>query len=115
MSQSSVPVSPASICFIACARPASRPWHWRPPTMSAAPGTGTAIPVRDAISRRRTTATRSTPSWRRRGSGRRSTPPSPRSCAISASSPIATTCEGTSGSARRSPKRNGTRMPSAGI
>ena len=39
-------------------------WRWRRPTMSAAPGTGTAIPVRAATSRPRTTATPSIRSWR---------------------------------------------------
>ena len=73
--------------------------------MSAAPGTGTAIPVRAATSRQPITASLSIRSWRRRGNGRRSTPRSPRSSAISASSPTATTCGATSASPPRSRRR----------
>ena len=80
-------------------------WRWKRPTMSAAPGTGTAIPVHAATSRQPTTASPSIPSWRRRGNGRRSTPRSPRSCAIWASSPTATTCGATSASPRGSRRR----------
>ena len=53
----------------------------------------------------------STPSWRRRGRGRRSTPPSPRSCATSSSSPSATTSAATSASRPGSRRRRGTTPP----
>ena len=82
---------------------------WRRPTTSAAPGTGTAIPARAATSRPSTTATPSIRNWRRRGNGRRNTPPSLRSCAISASSPTVTTSGATSASAPRSQRRAGMR------
>ena len=82
--------------------------------MSAAPGTGTAIPARAATSRRPTTAIPSIRSWRAPGSGRRSTRPSPRSCATWATSPIATTSDATFASAPRSRLRAGTRPRNAG-
>ncbi len=87
---------------------------WRRPAMSAAPGTGTAIPARAAISRPSTTATPSIPIWRARGNGRRNTPPNPKSCAISASSPTAMICGATSALAPGSRRRIGTRPPNAG-
>ena len=48
----------------------------------------------------------------RRGRGRRSTPPSRRSCATCSTSPTSTTCAATSGSRRGSPRRRGTTPPS---
>ena len=86
----------------------------RRPTTSAAPGTGTAIPARAATSPPPTTPTASTPSWRRPGPGRRSTPRSPRSCATPSSWPTATTCGATSISARGWTSRAGTTPRAAG-
>ncbi len=82
--------------------------------MSAAPGTGTAIPAHAATSRPSTTATRSIPNWRARGNGRRNTPPNPKSCAISASSPTGTSCGVTSALAQKSRRRIGIRAQNAG-
>ena len=60
------------------------------PTMSVARGTGIDTPALAATFRASTTPTASTRSCRTSGSGRRSTQPSPRSCAISSTSPTST-------------------------
>ena len=116
------PASPGSTCSSACGRWASRPSCSRAPTTSAAPGTGTATRVPAATSRPSTTRTASIPSSRASGRGRRSTPPSPRSCATCSTSPTSTTCAATSefstrvdhGHAGTRPRRAGTCAPSRG-
>ncbi|MEZ0101299.1 hypothetical protein ABIF25_004881 [Bradyrhizobium elkanii] len=110
----SAPASPDFTCCIGCARRASRRLRSKRAPTSAAPGTGIAIPAPAATSRPSTTATPSIPSSIRPGPGRRNTPPSRKSCAISASSPTATICVATSGSAPKSRRRPGTMRPDAG-
>ena len=72
------PPAPAGHVAPSCSRRA---------TTSAARGTGTATRAPAATSRPPTTRTRSTPSSRPSGRGRRSTPPSPRSSATCSTSP----------------------------
>ena len=104
----SAPASPGSTCCTGCASSGSPCGCSRPPTTSAAPGTGTATRARAATSRASTTPTASTPSSRPSGSGRRSTRRSPRSSATCSTSPTSTTCAATSGSRRASRRRRGT-------
>ena len=105
---------PASIFCIGCARPASPQWCSTRPATSAAPGTGTAIPARAATFRPSTTATPSIRNSMARGNGRRNTQPSPKSCAISVSSPTAMICGATSAFTPRSRRRPGIRLRNAG-
>ena len=87
---------------------ASRPRCSTPPATSAARGTGTATRAPAATSRRPTTPTASTRSSRTSGPGRRSTPPSRRSCATCGTWPTATTCAATSSSRPASSRPSGT-------
>ena len=82
--------------------------------MSGGPGTGTATPGRAATCRAWSIPSASTKTSNRTGSGRRSTPPSPRSCATWSMSPTASTSTATSGSAPGSPAPPSTRRPAPG-
>ena len=77
--------------------------------MSAAPGTGTAIPARASIRRAGPTAIPSPRSCCRSGSGPSISPPSPTRCATSTTWPTSSICAGTSGSAAASSPRTSTR------
>ena len=82
--------------------------------MSAAPGTGTAIPARASIRRAIPTAIRSRRSCWRNGTGPSISPASRKRCAISTMSPTSSTCAATSSSRAGSRPRSTTRRREAG-
>ena len=83
------------------AREAASPRCWsRPATASAAPGTGTATRAPASTPRATRTATCSPRSCSTSGSGRSTSPPSPRPSATSTTSSTGSTCAATCASAR---------------
>ena len=92
MSSWSAPGSPACTCCTGCAGWACRSGSTSRAAMSAAPGTGTAIPARAATSRACSIPIRSPTSCSRNGTGASATRRSRRSCNTPTTSPTASTC-----------------------
>ena len=105
---SSAPASPASTSCTARAKPGSRWPCSRPAAAWAAPGTGTATPARGSTRRATRTPTCSPGSCSTNGSGRSTSPSSPRPSATSTTWSTGSTCAATSTSTRRSRRRSTT-------